>query len=67
MAEVPPCEEEEDHADHEVPPAPSFGAGRGVPGPSSREGEAPLVGPTAEQEYSADSAFCPAALGSEDG
>ena len=50
----------------QVPPAPSFGAVRGVPGPSCRAGEDLLADPTAEQECSADSAFCPAALGSED-
>ena len=74
VAEVP-CEEEVhgdrgDRGDHGVredredPQDPSYGAVHGVRVPSCQVVEAPLEVPTAEQEYSEESAFYPAALGS---
>ena len=60
-AALAPCEEEDRGARED--PGPSCG---GVRAPSSRA-EGDLRGdPTAGQEYSADPAFCPAALGSEE-
>ena len=64
VAEVP-CEEGDHggHGDREDPPGPSYGADHGVQVPSCRVVEVP----TAEQEYSGESAFSPAALGSGEG
>ena len=73
VAEVP-CEVEdreahgvhEDRGDH-GDPAPSCGGVHEVRQvPSCREEEVPLGVPTAGPECSADCAFCPAALGSEE-
>ena len=56
----------EDRGDH-GDPAPSCGGVHEVRQvPSCREEEVPLGVPTAGPEYSADCAFCPAALGSEE-